>query len=80
MGWAGVQNGDLLRVMAGQFDAFITIDGNLRYQQNPNRLTVGLIVLRAKSNKIEDLEPLVLEILEALPKLEIGQVVILGSA
>ncbi len=35
MGWAGQKNGALLRLMqeAG-FEAFVTVDGNLHYQQN----------------------------------------------
>ncbi len=34
MGWAKLENGDLLRAAEGQFDVFITTDQNLRYQQN----------------------------------------------
>ncbi len=29
MGWAGKKNGELLRLMSGQFDVFVTIDRNL---------------------------------------------------
>ena len=34
MGWSGVRNGKLLALAASQFDAFITVDKNLPYQQN----------------------------------------------
>ncbi|CAN5418073.1 hypothetical protein BH10ACI2_BH10ACI2_03660 [soil metagenome] len=34
MGWAGVKNGKLLKLVASEFDVFITSDKNLRYQQN----------------------------------------------
>ena len=34
MGWANLENGDLLRAAEDQFDLFITTDQNLRYQQN----------------------------------------------
>jgi hypothetical protein len=34
MGWSSVKNGALLSLMTGQFDAFVTVDGNLEYQQN----------------------------------------------
>jgi hypothetical protein len=37
-GYAGLQNGELLRGFGGNFDAFITIDGNLASQQNIDRL------------------------------------------
>jgi hypothetical protein len=35
MGWSGKRNGELLQLMAGQgFEVFLTVDQNLRYQQN----------------------------------------------
>ena len=33
MGWSGISNGKLLYSIRGQFDAFITVDSNLAYQQ-----------------------------------------------
>lgn len=33
MGWAGIENGALLPLIDLKFDAFITIDSNMRYQQ-----------------------------------------------
>ena len=33
-GWSGVKNGKLLALAAAKFDAFITVDKNLPYQQN----------------------------------------------
>ena len=51
MGWAGVKNGELLRLAAGRFGAFVTIDQGLAYQQNlalnGPTLTVILLVARA---------------------------------
>lgn len=73
-GWAGIQNGDLVRRISGNFDAFITIDGNLAHQQNTGKLPFGVIVLGASSNKIEDIRPLIPEILETLQTLRPGQV------
>ena len=34
MGWGGIKNGNLLALAAASFDAFITVDKNLPYQQN----------------------------------------------
>ncbi|MBI5921941.1 MAG: DUF5615 family PIN-like protein [Betaproteobacteria bacterium] len=34
MGWSGIKNGELLALAANEFDAFITVDKNLPYQQN----------------------------------------------
>ena len=45
-GWHALQNGDLLRAtQAGGFDAFITTDQNLRYQQNLANRTLAIVVL-----------------------------------
>lgn len=74
-GFAGVQNGELLRRIAGSFDAFVTIDGNLASQQNTARLSFGVVVLRARSNKIEDIRPLIPKILTALRVLKAGTVI-----
>lgn len=79
-GWAGVTNGKLLARIAGQFDAFITVDQNLPAQQNTSALPFGIIVLRSRTNQLTDLAPLVPKILTALPTLTPGQVLVLFIA
>lgn len=34
LGWQGVTNGDLLRRASGRFEALVTMDRNLEFQQN----------------------------------------------
>ena len=74
-GWAGRDNGELIRLASGKFEAFITIDKNLAYQQNLADIPFGVVVLSARSNRLADLEPPVPDILEALEKLSPGQLV-----
>ena len=45
MGWAGVQNGELLRRAEEHFDVLITADRNLRYQQNLSGRKLAILVL-----------------------------------
>ena len=45
MGWAGIKNGELLKLTDDQFEIFITSDKNLRYQQNPTERKVTIILL-----------------------------------
>jgi hypothetical protein len=78
VGWSGRKNDDLLTMVAGQFEAFITIDGGIEHQQDLSSLAVGVIALRAKSNRLEDLRPLVPQVLAALPSLKPGDWVVLG--
>jgi|SRR5947209_17229099 len=65
-GWAGVQNGELLRRAAGRFDVLVTGDQNIEYQQNPASMPVAVIILVAKSNRLAALRPLIPELLETL--------------
>ena len=49
MGWAKLENGDLLRAAEASFDAFITTDQNLRYQQNLRARRLAILVLPTTS-------------------------------
>lgn len=68
-GWAGVKNGKLLALAAERFDAFVTMDGNLEFQQNLATLPIAVLVVEATSNRMEHLAPLVPVILKALESL-----------
>jgi len=70
MGWSGVKNGALLALAAGEFDAFLTVDKNLPYQQNLATLPIALIVLEANSNELVALLPLVPRLEQALGSLK----------
>jgi len=78
-GWAGKKNSELMRLLLGRFEAFITIDQNLPAQENLAGVPFGVIVLRAPGNRFADLQPLVPNILEALKSLRPGQVVYIGG-
>jgi hypothetical protein len=58
MGWSGVSNGELLTLAANGFDAFITVDKSMAFQQNLSTLPIALIVLDALSNELNALLPL----------------------
>ena len=49
MGWAQLENGDLLQAAESAFDAFITTDQNLRYQQNLTGRRLAILVLPTTS-------------------------------
>jgi hypothetical protein len=67
MGWAGTLDGDLLPLLAAEFDVFITVDRNLPYQQNLAVLDLAVLVLVARSNRLADLQLLLPLILAAIP-------------
>ena len=66
MDWRGVKNGALLAKAEPEFDAFVTVDRKLRYQQNTPAVDLLIVVLRAESNRIENLEPLMPAVRDAL--------------
>ncbi len=45
MGWSALSNGDLLDEVEATFDAFVTTDQNLRYQQNLDGRRTAILVL-----------------------------------
>ncbi len=74
MGWAGLQNGKLLGKAQQVFDVFVTVDSNLTFQQNIPDLDISIIVLSAKTNRLQDLVSLVPNLIEALSDLKKGVV------
>lgn len=74
MGWAGKTNGELLELAASQFEAFITADQNLTFQQNLEKAKLGVLVLVAPDNKLETLISLIPEALEKLKEVKPGAI------
>jgi hypothetical protein len=59
-GWSSKKNGELLGLMTlSGFDGLITLDKNLRFQQNIARFSLKIFVLDAPGNKIEILTPFI---------------------
>jgi hypothetical protein len=74
MGWSGKKNGELLSLAAASaFHVFLTGDQNLRYQQNLVSIDVGVIVLCAGSNRLDDLNALVPSLLLVLGTIKKGE-------
>ena len=73
--WAGLKNGALLtEAEQAGFSVFITGDRSLEYEQNLTRRKLGVVVLAAASNALEDLLPLVPQALQAIESVQPGHV------
>lgn len=68
VGWAGVKNGELLRLAATAFDVLITVDRNLEYQQSFKGVSLAVIVIHAWSSDIIALRPMMPAVLHLIPK------------
>ena len=77
-GWVGIENGELLRLAAGECDVFLTVDRNLSFQQPIPRFDIAVVVMRARTNRVADLKALVPKLLEVLPEVKAGEVTWVG--
>ena len=80
LGWAGIQNGVLLREAAENgFDVLITMDSNMVYQQDLPIHSIAVIVLRAPGNRLADTQPLMSKVMHALSNLRKGRLRLLND-
>jgi len=78
-GMAGKNNGELLSLAEKSgFQVFLTLDHGLEYEQNLERRSIAIILIRAKSNCLADLLPHSPEILRVLRSIQHGELVKVG--
>ena len=68
-GWSGVKNGKLLALAAREFDVLLTADKGIEYQQNLQTLPIAVLIVLARSNRMEDLATTIPAVLAALQTL-----------
>jgi len=81
MGWSGIQNGRLLKVLreSGEFDVFVTADKSLPHQQNLRDIPFAIVVLRLRSTRVADVLARVPALLQHLPLARPGEVSVVPS-
>jgi hypothetical protein len=78
-GWAGIENGDLLRLAEKEFDVFLTVDRKLSTQQDLTKFDIAIVLIRARSNRLEAIRPLVPELLETFSRLKRRTLITVGE-
>ena len=78
IGWLGIKNGELLALASRDFDVFVTTDRNLSFQQNLPAFGIAVIVLRGRSNRLADLQPLIPLLLDVIPTAKHGVATLVG--
>ena len=74
MKWLGKKNGELLGLAAfNGFDVFITLDRNLRNQQNLDKVDLKFILLLAEDNKVPTIESFVPKIKSLIGSGDLGK-------
>ncbi len=76
---AGIKNGDLLVLAEKEFEAFVTVDRKLATQQDLTKFKIAIVLVRARTNRLEDIRPLATELLEKLPRAAAGALTIVGT-
>ncbi len=70
MGWEELQNGEILAAAAPEFELFLTIDKNLKHEQNLATLPIAILVILAPSNRLADVIPFVPAVEKAIGALQ----------
>ena len=78
-GCAGKKNGELLDLADSLFDVLVTLDTNVRYQQNLAGRKIAIVVLHSSSNRLEHLRQDFPDCVSAMDRIKPGQIVRVGS-
>lgn len=79
IGWAGVENDELLERAQRRFEIFITMDSKMVRELNIESSTLAVFVLKAPSNMLADTFPLMANLLAELPTAKAGSVTFISS-
>jgi predicted nuclease of predicted toxin-antitoxin system len=78
MNWIGVENGELIAFAARSFDVLVTVDQNIPFQQNLATYPIAIVIVRARTNQLVDLKPLVPTLLLAIERAKPGAIEIVS--
>jgi hypothetical protein len=80
VGLAGKKNGALLSLAEGAgFEIFLTMDKGLQYEQNLAGRNIAILIVRARSNRLVDVLPLVPACRSIMGSIQPGQVIRVGE-
>ena len=75
-GWAGKKNGELLSLAENAgFQVFVSLDAGIQYEQNLTGRRIAIVLIAARSSRLQDLIPRVQSVLAALESIEASQLV-----
>jgi predicted nuclease of predicted toxin-antitoxin system len=77
-GFSGKENGELIGLAEKKLEVLITIDKNIRHQQNIIGRNIAILIIRAASNDLDDIRPHIPQALTALKTIKPGQIIEMG--
>ncbi len=78
MGWASIKNGQLLSLAQESFEALVTVDRGMRFQQNLSVFNIAVVVIIVRHNKYEFLQPWVPALVKLLEEIQPGTTSYIG--
>lgn len=79
-GFTGEKNGVLPDLAEGAgFDALVTMDKGVEYEQNLAHRRIAIVILRARSNRLRDLLPLKPDLVQTLQLIRNGEIRRIGE-
>lgn len=79
MKWNGKKNGELLSRAEQEFDVLITVDKNIKYQQNFINYQISLIVLDVTNTHLDSIIPLIEDIRGKVQEIQIHEIIIISE-
>lgn len=79
VGWAGLTNGLLLARAGGRFEVLITVDQNIQHQQRLPVPGLAILIVRAATNDIDALRPLMAEVRSILATVKGAEIRLVGG-
>jgi len=77
-GFSGKENGELLALAEDNFDVLITVDRNIRYQQNIAGRKIAILIICSASNDLDDIGPQIRAVLIRLESIRPGEIAEVG--
>ena len=78
-GWAGLENGNLLRRAAPAFEVLVTADRRMRYQQNLPQFAIGVVVIETFDTRVRNLRRFLPQLRSAIEAVALGTVVTIAG-
>jgi predicted nuclease of predicted toxin-antitoxin system len=74
-GWSAFKNGQLLALAVREFEVLVTIDQRMKYQQNFQKLPIGIVVIDTRDTRFESIRAHVEELREAIARVKPGEMI-----
>ena len=73
--WDEMKDRPLLMVAQREFDVLLTLDGNLEFQQNLSKYSIGVVVAHVPKNQLRYYQAIRADLIAAIQQVQVGKVI-----